>query len=138
MTGGIYLQLVLGALLTHAGQRLDAHLAAAGVLALLIPGVATRILTLPADSPGLRRPAGMLLALLLLQLLLGLGSYVYRFTSVEVPVVSSLGLVLPVSHRLTGGLLLVTSLVLTLRVYRMRVSPGPVEWRGASAGQVRA
>jgi heme A synthase len=134
----IYLQLLSGAFLTHAGSLLTVHLGMAGLVAMLVPLVATRILTLHHDWPGLRRPAGLLLGLLVLQLLLGLGSYVYRFTSVELPVVSSLGLALPVSHRLTGGLLLVTSLVLTLRVYRMRESWKQVEWRGSAAGRVPA
>jgi heme a synthase len=137
-TGMIYLQLLSGAFLTHAGSLLTVHLGMAGLVALVVPLVATRIFTLHPDRPGLRRPAGLLLGLLLLQLLLGLGSYVYRFTSVELPVVSSLGLALPVSHRLTGGLLLVTSLVLTLRVYRMRESWKQVEWRGPAAGRVPA
>jgi cytochrome c oxidase assembly protein subunit 15 len=137
-TGAIYLQLVVGALLTHVGARLDAHLLLAGLIAVLVPRLAARILTRRADSPRLVGPAAILCGLLVIQILLGLGSYVHRFTSVELPVVSSLGLALPVIHRLTGGLLLVTSLVLTLRVHRLRGSPKPVAYHGQLPGRAPA
>ena len=133
-TGVIYLQLVVGALLTHVGARLDAHLLLAGLIAVLVPRLTTRIFARHAAEPRLLRPAVVLCVLLVLQILLGLGSYVHRFTSLELPVVSSLGLALPVTHRLTGGLLLVTSLVLTLRVHRLRGSPKPVEYHGQLPG----
>ncbi len=137
-TGGIYLQLILGALLTHVGIRLDAHLGLAGLLAVLIPALAARILTRHADRPGLVRPALLLCGLLILQLLLGVGAYVNRFTSIPIPFHSILGLALPVGHRLTGGLLLVTSLVLTLRASRLRVVAKPATYRGEMPGQVPA
>jgi cytochrome c oxidase assembly protein subunit 15 len=137
-TGGIYLQLLFGALLTHVGARLDAHLGLAGLLAILIPGLATRILTRHADRPGLVRPASLLCGLLILQVLLGLGAYMNRFTSIPLPLQAILGLALPVSHRLTGGLLLVTSLVLTLRVYRLRGVEKPAAYRGEMPRQVPA
>ncbi len=137
-TGAIYLQLVVGALLTHVGTRLDAHLLLAGLIALLVPRLAARILTRHADHPRLVRPGAILCGLVVLQILLGLGSYVHRFTSVELPVVSSLGLALPVIHRLTGALLLVTSLVLTLRVHRLRGSLKPVEYHEQLQGRAPA
>ncbi len=137
-TGAIYLQLVLGALLTHVGARLDAHLGLAGLLAVLVPALATRILTRHADRPGLVRPASVLCGLLILQLLLGLGAYVNRFTSIPLPFQAMLGLALPVSHRLTGGLLLVTSLVLTLRVYRLQGVPKPAAYCSETPRRVAA
>ena len=135
-TGGMYLQLVVGALLTHVGARLDAHLLLATLIVILVPNLAVRILARHADRPGLVRPAIVLCGLLVLQFLLGLGSYVHRFTSLELPLVSSLGLALPVSHRLTGGLMLVTSLVVTLRVRRLLGSPKPAGYSGRVPGRV--
>lgn len=137
-TGGMYLQLVVGALLTHVGARLDAHLLLATLITILVPNLAVRILTRHADRSGLVRPAIVLGGLLVLQLLLGLGSYVHRFTSLELPLVSSLGLALPVSHRLTGGLMLITSLVVTLRVHRLLGSPKPAGYRDRVPGRVPA
>lgn len=137
-TGAVYLQIVVGAWLTHVGMRLDAHLVLAALIALLVPNLTVRILTGRAELPGLARPAIALCGLLVLQLLLGLGSYVHRFTSLELPLVSSLGLALPVAHRLTGGLMLVTSLVLTLRVHRLQGSPKPAGCHGRVPGRVIA
>jgi heme A synthase len=134
----ISLQVVFGALLTHVGARLDAHLGLAGLLAILIPGLITRILTRHADRPGLVRPAAFLCGLLILQLLLGLGAYMNRFTSIPLPFHEVLGLALPVSHRLMGGLLLVTSLVLTLRVSRLLGVPKPDAYRGEMPRRVPA
>ncbi|MEK6716734.1 MAG: COX15/CtaA family protein [candidate division NC10 bacterium] len=137
-TGGTYLQLVVGALLTHVGARLDAHLLLATLIAILVPNLAVRILARHADRPGLVRPAIVLCGLLVLQLLLGLGSYAHRFTSLELPLVSSLGLALPVGHRLTGGLMLVSSLVVTLRVHRLLGLPTPAGYRGRVPGRMPA
>jgi len=137
-TGGLFLQLVFGALLTHGGGFLTAHLGLAGVLALLIPGLTTRILTRHADRPGLVRPASLLCGLVILQLLLGLGAYLNRLTSIPLPFQAVLGLALPVSHRLTGSLLLVTSLVLTLRVYRLRGAARAAAYPGGMPRQVPA
>ena len=137
-TGAIYLQLVFGALLTHVGTRLDAHLGLAGLLVILVPTLATRILTRHADRPELVRPTSLLCGLLILQLLLGLGAYMNRFTSIPLPFQAILGLALPVSHRLTGGLLLVTSLVLTLRVSRLLGVPKPAAYRGETPRRVPA
>jgi len=51
-------------------------------------------------------------------LLLALGAYVARFHAADIPLGPSLALTFPVSHRLTGGLMLIASLILTLRAYR--------------------
>jgi cytochrome c oxidase assembly protein subunit 15 len=114
----LYLQIFFGALLTHIGARLDAHLATAGVLSLLVPLLAARVWRRRAGLPHLVRPAILLGALLALQFLLGLGAYLARFTGVSLPLGQLSVLALPVAHRLNAGLLLVTSLVLTLRAFR--------------------
>lgn len=123
-TGVIYLQIVLGAWLTHLGQRLDAHLGGAALLALLVPWLAARVLRRHADQPRLVRPAAGLLGLLTLQLLLGLGAYLVRFTGLELPPFAALAF--PVAHRLVGALLFAAGLLLTLRVYRLLPSRTPV------------
>ncbi len=114
----LYVQIFFGALLTHIGARLDAHLATGGLLALLAPVLATRVWRRRADLPHLIRLAILLCALLALQLLLGLGGYLARFTGVPLPLGQFSVLAFPVAHRLNAGLLLVTSLALTLRAFR--------------------
>ncbi|MBI2153551.1 MAG: COX15/CtaA family protein [Candidatus Rokubacteria bacterium] len=120
-SGVLYLQIGFGAVLTHAGARLDGHLAGAAALALLIPALARRVQRGHGDQPALVLPARLLVALLVVQLLLGLGAYAGRFTELVLPLAPYLGLALPVTHRLTGGLLLATSLVLALRCHRLLV-----------------
>lgn len=120
-TGVAYLQIVFGAFLTHFGARLDGHLAGAAALAVLVPVLSVRVLRAPGDRPALVRPARVLLGLLLLQLLLGVGAYAGRFTDLVLP--PYVGLAFAVIHRLTGGLLLAASLVLTLRCHRLLSPP---------------
>ena len=115
-TAIIFLQIVFGALLTHLETRLDAHLTFAALIAALVPLLAVRIRKHHPDRRRLIRPAVTLCGLLVLQLLLGLGSYVGRFAGSTLPLGPFIALALPISHRLTGGVMLVTSLVLTLRL----------------------
>jgi cytochrome c oxidase assembly protein subunit 15 len=109
----VYVQIVFGALLTHTG-RLDLHLAGAlGVFA-LAPVVTAR---LRRTRDSVAAPAALaLLVLLGVQLLLGAGAYVGRFTSLTLPGGAVTGLALPVAHRLVGSLILAATVVLALRV----------------------
>lgn len=121
---GLYLQIVLGTLVTHLGARLDAHLVGAAVVSAAVIALGFRVVPGRADWPELVRPAESLRALWLLQLLLAAGAYVARFHPTAVPLGTALTLGFPVGHRLTGGLMLIASLVLTLRAYRR------TGWRG--------
>ncbi|MBI2878677.1 MAG: COX15/CtaA family protein [Candidatus Rokubacteria bacterium] len=125
-TGGIYLQIALGAWLTHLGGPLAPHLAGAAGLALLGPVLGARVLGRHAAEPRLVRPAVLLVGLLALQLLLGLGAYLVRFAAL--PPLAALAA--PIAHRLAGALLLATGLVLTLRILRLR----PAGARGVEGG----
>ncbi len=117
----VYLQIVFGAFLTHVGARLDGHLAGAVALAFLIPLLAVRVLRGAGDRPALVLLARLLFALLVLQLLLGLGAYAARFADPALTPYSVLAF--PVTHRLTGGLLLAASLLLALRCHRLLAPP---------------
>ncbi len=123
-TAGLYLQIVLGTLVTHLGARLDAHLVGAAVMSAAVIALGFHVVPGRADWPELVRPAESLRALWLLQLLLAAGAYVARFHPTAVPLGTALTLGFPVGHRLTGGLMLIASLVLTLRAYRR------TGWRG--------
>jgi cytochrome c oxidase assembly protein subunit 15 len=109
----VYAQIVFGALLTHAG-RIDLHLAGAVAVVVVLPILTAR---LRRDGDPLAAPlAGGLLGLLVLQLLLGAGSFLARFSSVWIPGEQLTMLVLPVVHRLAGSLLLGAVVILALRV----------------------
>ena len=109
----IYVQIVFGALLTHTG-RVELHLAGALGVFVLAPMVTAR---LRRSRDAVAAPVALALLLLLgVQLLLGVGAYVGRFTSLTLPGGAVTGLALPVAHRLTGSLILAAAVVLALRV----------------------
>jgi len=115
----VYLQLVFGAILTHTGTRLDAHLLFAGAVTIGVVLLVTEIFRGFVTNPYLRRPAVALVALLGLQLTLGLGAYLWRFTGMSAGVVPELGLLILAAHRLTGTGIWATSVLLCLRLLRL-------------------
>ena len=118
ITGLLYVQIVFGALLTHLGARFDVHLGTAVLISVLDGLLSVQVLRYRASLPQLVRPTLLLGGLLVLQLSLGLGAYLVRFTGVPMLLGQFSTLAFPVAHRLNGGLLLVTSLTLTLLTYR--------------------
>jgi hypothetical protein len=124
--GCIYVQLIFGATLRHMGVGIGAHLLLAAVATILIFHLARYILRDQADQPKLVRPVALLSGLLVLQLVLGLGSYLGKFTTLAVALPRLSLVALPTTHVATGALMLVTCLVLTLRIYRLSASLVPV------------
>ncbi len=113
----VYAQIVLGALLTHEGW-LWLHLGGALAVFAIVPVLTAR---LRRSGDRVAAPfARALLALLGLQLLLGAGSYLARFSSVWIPGGQTTVLVLPVLHRLTASLILGATVVLALRIWTAR------------------
>ena len=108
-----YTQIVLGALLTHAGW-LWLHVAGALVVFAVVPILTARARrTRDAVAVPLSR---MLLALLGLQAALGVGAYFARFSPIWIPGEQLTVLAVPVVHRLLGGLILAATVVLAVRV----------------------
>ncbi len=137
-TAMIYLQGVFGAVLRYTSTRLDAHLLFAALVALHVALLSGRILRFHSDHPKLFRPAVFLSGLLILQLTLGLGSYLAKFTPLGIALPSSGVVLLTTSHVVTGALMLVTSLVLTLRSYRLLTLPEPMVAQGFLSERVSA
>jgi cytochrome c oxidase assembly protein subunit 15 len=99
----LYVQIVLGALLTHGGS-VGLHLAGAAAVFAFVPIVTARARA--TGEPALVRPARMLLGLLLVQLVLGAGAFLGRFSGLALPGGRVTGLALPVAHRLVAALIL--------------------------------
>jgi cytochrome c oxidase assembly protein subunit 15 len=108
----IYVQIVFGALITHAGFIWVHVLGAVAVFA-FVPIVTAR---LRRSGDVLAAPAArVLLVLLGLQLLLGVGSFMSRFTPVWIPGGQVTMLALPVAHRLAASLILGAAVVAAVR-----------------------
>jgi cytochrome c oxidase assembly protein subunit 15 len=110
----VYTQIVFGALLTHAG-RLDLHLAGAVAVFVLVPVVTARLRR--SDDVVAAPVARALLVLLGVQLLLGVGSYLSRFSPIWIPGGQVTMLVLPVAHRLAGGLIFAAAVLVAVRAW---------------------
>ncbi|MBI3785801.1 MAG: COX15/CtaA family protein, partial [Deltaproteobacteria bacterium] len=127
----VYVQIVFGALLTHTGAFLSAHVIGAGAVTLAATFMGARVLTQASERPELRRPATLLFGLLGLQLSLGLGAYLWHFTRLAEVWPFAAGLALLAAHRVTGTAVWATTMVLALRVMRAsRVSPAKVRSLG--------
>jgi cytochrome c oxidase assembly protein subunit 15 len=116
----VYVQIVFGALLTHAG-RIDLHLAGAVLVFVVVPIVTAQLRRTrdPVAAPISR----FLLVLLGLQLLLGVGSFLARFSSFWIPGAQLTVIGLPVAHRLVGSLILAATVILAVRVAGVEARP---------------
>jgi len=118
----VYVQIVFGALLTHAG-RLDLHLAGAALVFVVVPLVTAQLRH--TGDAGAAALASLLLVLLGVQLSLGAGSYLARFSSLWMPGGQTTVVLLPVAHRLAGSLILGAAVALAVRVSGVEANPVP-------------
>jgi heme a synthase len=122
----IYLQIVFGAVLRHTGNRLETHLVLAGLVALLVLALNMHVWRHYGEEDSIVQPVMLLSGLLLAQLSLGLGAYLVKYTPMAALATSGLRVSLTTAHLALGSLLLVASLVLTLRTYRLRTVSRPL------------
>src|SRR5438270_7737565 len=115
----VYLQLFFGAAFRHSGMSILAHLVNAVLTSGLVAWTAIRVLSRYGQIIALRRPAAMMIALLLVQLGFGFAAYLTRVvwgkTAVQ-PLPSMVSTT--VAHVAIGALLLATSFVLEEQVRR--------------------
>jgi cytochrome c oxidase assembly protein subunit 15 len=117
-TALIYIQVIIGAVLRHTGERVDAHLAFAALVGLHTVLILIRISRYHATISALQRPALGLFALLLLQLLLGILSYLAKFTAaLRLPIDATV--IITTTHLACGALMLGSAVALTLKCYRL-------------------
>ena len=121
--GFIYLQLILGALVRHTGEWVEMHIIGAALVSIHVILLAARVRRSHADQRPLTRSAHYLLSLLILQLVLGFGAYLGKFTE-SGAFLSPFVIALATSHVVVGALMLVACAVLTLWAYqRLNQSP---------------
>jgi heme a synthase len=114
----LYGQLILGAILRHTGEWADVHILGAVLVALHVLLLSTRVSRNHQDLPMLVRSAALLRNLLVLQLGLGVGAYLGKYTE-SGAFLNPFVVIFATSHVVVGALMLVTSIRLTLRTYRL-------------------
>ena len=129
----IFLQLILGATLRHSAtwdkhlpiELIVAHIVGALAVTIALGSTALTVLRRYKDEPFLARPAVVAVVLLVVQLFLGVGAYLTRLASPNDPQPLNPMIAITVAHVACGALVFVTTIVLTLRTYR--VLPGAIE-----------
>lgn len=122
-TGAILIQLVLGAAFRHSGFGITPHLVGAGVVSLLVVWTVARVLGKFSHLLGLLRPALLLGGLLLVQVFLGIGSYVMKMQARNAPQPLPPVVWITTTHVAVGALVLLASLFLTYQAYRFVATP---------------
>jgi heme a synthase len=125
----VWLQLIMGAAFRHSGIRLLPHLIGAAIVLCMVVWLAITTLIRHRDTPQLAKPAAILLVLLIVQITLGLASYVTRVIwnqEASAPLASMV--VATVAHVACGALVLVTTVILAIQIHRHVVAPVFEPW----------
>lgn len=116
----LWCQLVMGAIMRHGGSGIAPHLAGAAVAALAAGALGASALA--RREPALSRLGAALLALLALQLTLGLATADFRAD--PMPRANPAMIAAATTHLVVGALLLGTSVLLAFRLHRMKAASG--------------
>jgi len=115
----LYVQLILGGMFRHHGMSWWPHVVHAAIVAVVLTWTSVRALSMYSKIEAVRKPAITVLALLITQLCLGFAAFVTRVAwghdsvQPELPMVVS-----TVAHVAVGALLLATTAVLAIQVWR--------------------
>lgn len=139
----IFLQLILGATLRHSAtwdkqlptELILAHIGGAFAVTLILGSAGITVLRRHRGTTFLTRPALLALSLLVVQLFLGLAAYLVRAASPKDPQPLNPMVGVTVAHVACGALVFATTIVLTLRTYRvlpatdtgLELAPRPLE-----------
>ena len=131
----VWVQLILGAAFRHFGMKLLPHLVGACVVTAVLCWTVVRVLTRYGNFDHLRKPAQLLLALLMIQLGLGFSAYLTRMTWGHNAVQPwQIMVVATVAHVAWGALVLAVSVVLAIQTRRM-INVHVVEGAAAAHGK---
>jgi len=133
----IFVQLLLGAAFRHHGFGIIPHIVVAGLVTIGVLWLLTRVLSEFRSQAQLKRAGFLLLGLLVLQVPLGVGSYVMLLPARNAPQPLPLVVAVTTMHVAVGALVLASSLVLTWKVCRYVGLPGRAQTAPAmpSAGE---
>jgi cytochrome c oxidase assembly protein subunit 15 len=115
----LYVQMILGAMFRHRGMSWWPHVAHALVVAVVLTWTAVRALSVYSKIEAVRRPAILMLSLLITQLSLGFAAFLTRVAWGKEAVQPELPMVIStVAHVAVGALLLATTVILSIQVWR--------------------
>jgi heme a synthase len=115
----LYVQLILGAMFRHHGLSWWPHVMNAPLVAIVLSWTSIRALSLYSKIEAVRRPAIILLGLLITQLCLGFLAFLTRVSWGHDAVQPELPMVIStVAHVAVGALTLATAVVLAIQVWR--------------------
>jgi heme a synthase len=115
----LYVQLILGGMFRHHGMSWWPHVLNAVIVSFVLAWTAIRAISVYSNIDAVRRPAIVMLSLLITQLCLGFTAFLTRVAwgqgtaQPELPMVAS-----TVAHVAVGALLLATTVVLAIQVWR--------------------
>jgi heme a synthase len=115
----LYVQLILGGMFRHHGMSWWPHVVHALIVSFVLAWTAVRALASHSNIEAVRRPAVVMLSLLIAQLCLGFTAFLTRVAwgrnavQPELPMVAA-----TVTHVAVGALLLATTVVLAIQVWR--------------------
>ncbi len=115
----LYVQLFLGGMFRHHGMSWWPHVVNAGAVAVILTWTAVRALSQYSEIEAVRRPAIILLSLMVTQLCLGFAAFITRVMwGRDAAQPETAMIVSTVAHTVTGALLLATAVVLAIQVWR--------------------
>jgi cytochrome c oxidase assembly protein subunit 15 len=115
----LYVQLILGGMFRHHGMSWWPHVLNAVIVSFVLAWTAVRTISVYSNIEAVRQPAIVMLSLLITQLCLGFTAFLTRVAwgrntvQPELPMVAS-----TVAHVAVGALLLATTVVLAVQVWR--------------------
>lgn len=115
----LYIQLILGGMFRHKGMSWEPHVINAALVTVILTWTSIRVLSYYSQVDSLRRPAILMLGLLMGQLCLGFMSFLTKIVWGHNAVQPHEAMVWStVAHVAVGALLLATAVVLAVQVWR--------------------
>jgi len=115
----LYVQLILGGMFRHHGMSWWPHVAHAALVTFVLAWTAIRAISVYSNIEAVRRPAILMLSLVITQLCLGFAAFLTRVAwgkdaaQPELPMVAA-----TVAHVAVGALLLATTVILSIQAWR--------------------
>jgi cytochrome c oxidase assembly protein subunit 15 len=117
-TGAIFVQLILGSIYRHDGSGIVPHIVGAGVVGTLVVWIAARVFSRFVNELRVTKAALLLLVLLAFQVFLGIAAYILKLEFRDAPQPMPPLIYASTAHVAVGAMVLATSLILTLQVFR--------------------